>query len=60
MRIETLTCPDCGTVVAANVLEANRVMKCPGMDCEHVLRFQNLPEEVRDHYERNREQYRMD
>lgn len=60
MRIETLTCSECGTVVAGNVLEANRVMKCPGLDCENVLRFEDLPADVRKHYEREREQYRMD
>lgn len=60
MRIETLTCPECGTVVAGNVLEANRVMKCPGLDCENVLRFEDLRADVREHYERDREQYRID
>jgi hypothetical protein len=44
MRIITLTCPDCGTIVADNVLERHRVMKCPGLDCEQVLRFDDLPE----------------
>lgn len=60
MRIETLTCPDCGTVVAANVLEAERTLKCPGLDCEHVHRFEDLPEDVREHYVDHRERYSMD
>lgn len=59
MRIETLTCPDCGTIVAGNVLESDRVLKCPGMDCERVLRFADLSEDAQDHYEHNRAGYRM-
>lgn len=49
MRIVTVTCPECGTVVAGNVLEDRRVMKCPGLDCEHVLRFEDLPAADREH-----------
>ncbi|MFC7082336.1 hypothetical protein [Halorussus caseinilyticus] len=60
MRIETLTCPVCRTVVAANVLESNRVMKCPGNGCESVLRFEDLPEAVQDHYVENRTDYRVE
>lgn len=59
MRIVTLTCPDCGTVVAANELEANRVMGCPGLDCEAVLRFADLPAADREHFLENREQYQI-
>ncbi|WP_435066119.1 hypothetical protein [Halobaculum sp. EA56] len=60
MRIETITCPDCGTVLAANVLESERVLKCPGLECEAVHRFADLPEEVQRHYETNADSYRMD
>lgn len=60
MQIFTLTCPNCGTVVAANELEKRRVMKCPGLNCEEVLRFEDLPEEEREYFLENREQYRMD
>ena len=59
MRIITHTCPACGTVVAANELEANRVMECPGLGCQEVRRFADLPEEARGHFLDNREQYRM-
>jgi len=59
MRIITLACPACGTVVAANELEDNRVMKCPGLDCQEVLRFEDLPESDRQHFLNNREQYQM-
>ena len=59
MRVITLECPDCGTVVAANELEDNRIMKCPGNDCESVLRFDDLPEDDRSFYLKNREQYRL-
>ena len=44
MRIITLRCPSCGTVVAGNVLEDRREVKCPGLDCKEVLRFSDLEE----------------
>jgi len=47
MHIITLTCPDCGTIVAANVLEAERRTKCPGLDCERVLAFEDLSPDER-------------
>lgn len=59
MRIITLSCPACGTVVAANELEATRVMKCPGLDCQAVLRFEDLPEEAREHFLEHRDQYQI-
>jgi SUMO ligase MMS21 Smc5/6 complex component len=59
MQIITTTCPECGTVVAANELEATRVMKCPGLGCEQVLRFADLPAEEREHFLDNREAYRL-
>jgi len=60
MRIVTYTCPDCGTVVAGNVLERNRTLKCPGLSCETVLRFSDLPAEDREHVLSNLERYRME
>lgn len=60
MQIITLSCLNCGTVVAANELEKHRVMKCPGLDCEEVLRFEDLSEEEREHFLEHREQYQMD
>ena len=59
MRIITHTCPDCGTVVAANELESNRVMKCPGLDCQTVLRFDDLPDEACEHFIENHESYQI-
>lgn len=59
MRIITHTCPNCGTVVAANELEANRVMKCPGRGCEEVLRFEDLAEADREHFLSHHEQYQI-
>lgn len=59
MRIITLTCGQCGTIVAANELEATRVRKCPGPECENVLRFEDLPEQSRQFFLENREQYRI-
>lgn len=60
MRIITHTCPDCGTVVAANELEEHRVMKCPGLGCETVIRFEDLPDEPREFFLEHREQYRLE
>ncbi|PSQ11161.1 hypothetical protein BRC93_06750 [Halobacteriales archaeon QS_5_70_15] len=59
MNVFTLTCPTCGTVVAANELERRRVMHCPGLDCGATLRFTDLPEEVRSAFLDDRERYRM-
>jgi len=59
MRIITLTCPDCSTVVAANELEAERVMNCPGLGCETVLRFDDLPEDDREFFIDNRDDYQI-
>jgi hypothetical protein len=60
MRIITLTCPKCGTVVADNVLEDRRVMKCPGLNCEEVLRFEELSENDQAHLVENRQKYIID
>lgn len=59
-RIVTLTCPNCGTVVAGNVLERRREQACPGLDCGEVLRFADLPAEDRQHIESNPENYRLE
>jgi phage FluMu protein Com len=59
MRIITLTCPDCGTVVAANELERRRVLKCPGYSCKEVLRFEDLTAEEQEFYLEHREDYQI-
>jgi len=59
MRIITLTCSACGTIVAANELEDNRVMKCPGLKCDNVLRFSDLPEKDRTYFLENQERYEI-
>lgn len=59
MRIETLICPNCGTVIAGNVLLFERAITCPGLDCEHVHEFQDFSEDVQKHYEANRDNYRV-
>ncbi len=59
MRIITLECPECGTVVAANELEDNRVMKCPEYRCESILRFEHLSEEDQSFYLENKSQYEV-
>ena len=60
MRIITLTCPDCSTIVAGNVLERRREMKCPAVDCECVLRFSDLADDEQTHLVENRERYTID
>lgn len=60
MRIITHTCPACGTVVAANELEEHRVMKCPGLGCHAVLRFEDLPPDAQEFFLDNREQYKLE
>jgi hypothetical protein len=60
IRIITHKCERCDTVVAGNVLERHREMKCPGLDCERVLRFSGLPESDREEILQNIETYRMD
>ena len=47
MRIVTLTCPDCGTITAGNVLETHREMQCVGLNCDSVVRFADLDERDR-------------
>lgn len=59
MQIITHTCPDCGTIVAANELEDNRVMKCLGLDCVAVLRFEDVPAHDREFFLENSEQYQI-
>lgn len=59
MLISTLPCSSCDTVVAANELEDNRVMKCPGLECLEVLRFEDLPEADREHFLEHREKYQL-
>lgn len=59
-RIITLTCPDCGTIVAGNVLEDHRETKCPGRECDEVLRFSHLSEDEQQHILEHRRQYAME
>lgn len=60
MHIITHKCERCGTVVAGNVLERHREMKCPGLDCNQVLQFSVLPESDREEILQNIKTYRTD
>lgn len=60
MKIITNTCPSCGTIVAGNVLERHRVMKCPGLGCDAVRRFEDLSPSDQEHIVNNLDRYRMD
>lgn len=59
MRIITHTCPACGTIVAANELEDNRVMKCPREGCQEVLRFEDLSQEEQAFFLDNIDDYQI-
>lgn len=60
MRIITLTCPNCGTIIADNVLESNREFRCPGIDCEEMIRFEDLPESDKNYILDNIERYNLE
>jgi hypothetical protein len=60
MKIITLTCPDCGTIVADNVLKKYRVMKCPSTDCSRELRFDMLSEDHQEYILDNPEMFRLE
>jgi len=60
MRIITHTCSECGTIIAGNVLEADRMMRCPGLDCEAIHRFDSLPAENQAYLEANHETLTME
>jgi hypothetical protein len=47
----------CGTIVAANVLERRRQMKCPRFDCEYILEYEQLPEDDRQYFEQYQQKY---
>lgn len=57
MRIITYTCPDCQTIIAANVLENHRIMKCPGIECENTIRFDDLSDDEQRYFLENIEKY---
>ncbi len=58
MHIVMTACPECGTVIAGNVLERHRVMECPRLGCEYVLHFNDLNESDQNHLVNHRERYR--
>jgi len=60
MKIVTTTCSKCGTVVAGNVLEQTRVIKCPGVGCHEPLRFDDLSNEAQEFLEKNRDDLSID
>jgi len=60
MRIDTFTCSNCGTVIAGNVLLFEQALTCPGLGCECVHRFTDLPEDTQRHYAENRDAYRLE
>ena len=59
MRIITHTCPDCGTIVAGNVLYQQQTMQCVGLGCDEILSFEELPAVDRKHLQSNFENNSM-
>jgi phage FluMu protein Com len=60
MRIITLECDDCGSIVAGNVLERYYRVDCPGVNCDCIYVFDDLSEEERTYLREHSEEYRMD
>lgn len=60
MRIITHTCETCGSIVAGNVLEKYGHVTCPGVDCEEIIRFDDLSEDDQKYLIENSEKYSMD
>jgi len=58
--IITNSCPNCGTIVAGNVLKDHREMTCSGLGCEKVLRFSDLPEHHQRHILDHPDRYTME
>ncbi len=57
VHITTLTCEKCQTIVAGNVLEERREMKCPRTGCDAILRFDDLPVSAREIMLEDHEEY---
>jgi len=60
MRIITTRCEDCETIVAGNILERKRRLKCPRIVCENELSFYDLPPNEQSYLEENNQNYRLD
>ena len=58
MRIDTLTCSECGSIVAGNVLESDRIVPCPNSNCQEIFRFDDLSEDAQENLINNRGSYR--
>lgn len=59
IKILTHTCPNCGTIVSANELEEHRITKCPRQGCDEILEFDDLPDDDKEHFLENIEQYKI-
>lgn len=47
MKISTIRCTKCGTIVAENVLDEVRELECPRIGCEETLRLEHPPTDER-------------
>ncbi|QGX96478.1 hypothetical protein EI982_17680 [Haloplanus rallus] len=60
LRIITHRCDRCGTIVGGNVLERNRTLKCPGLNCSRVHEFRELPADDREYLTSQTETYSIE
>lgn len=60
MRNITLTCDECGSIVAGNVLEKRRRVACPGVDCSETLHFEELSNEEQHHLVAHADKYQIE
>lgn len=60
MRVITLSCENCGSIVAGNVLERYHRVSCPGVECDNTLRFTKLDESDREYLVAHAKEYRME
>ncbi len=59
MQIITYTCPNCGTIIAANVLESERIMKCPKSGCSNIVKFTDITGEEQEYVVENKEEFKL-
>jgi hypothetical protein len=60
MRIITLACEECGSIVAGNVLEQKGRVDCPGPNCDQTLQIETLTDDEQRHLLNNAEKYSIE
>ena len=60
MRLITLACEECGSIVAGNVLERYGHVDCPGPNCDRTLQLDSLTDDEQRHLVDNSEKYSIE